>query len=161
MRTQNVLTTLVLVLAASALRAEGFSVIADDACRQLQAKAQALTGEKVRCEATPAGLILRDVSANGLDTIKTKLCPEQKYLGFALVEAPSQVVAVFTGPTKALAEALTAAQARVKDVTIAAQAAAGNFDNAASRSALTDGANVSVWGVASGETLKDAVADVS
>lgn len=161
MRTQHVLSALFVVLAVAPLRAQTPVIGADDACRQLQAKALTLTGEKVRCEATPAGLILRDVSANGLDTIKTKLCPEQKYLGFALVEAPASSALRAVGfPVKAQAEALTAAQARVNDVTIAAQAAAGNFDNSVSRSALTDGANVSVWGVASGESLKDAVADV-
>lgn len=152
MRTVNAI--LLFVLAAAPLRAQTPAVSASDACKKLEAQARKLTSENVRCEALLHGLVLTEVTPAGRKAIEEGLLAERKYLGYAVVEAPSLTAAAPVLPSpvvlQAQAEELKAAQARIQ-----AQAVVSDFDNAASRlgSAERAGSNA-------GDSLRDAVADV-
>jgi hypothetical protein len=152
-----------LVLALAPLRAQTPALNAADACKRLEAQALTLTSEKVRCEAGPAGLILRDISPAGLQALQMDLIVEKRYLGHlvALESAMPSAAPVEPSPAMyaALALQIQAAESRLKDSPAAAQASIGNFDNSVSRVNQASGKSA-LASRAQSDTLADAVADI-
>ncbi|MDD5304920.1 MAG: hypothetical protein PHS14_17625 [Elusimicrobia bacterium] len=151
---------LLFVLALAPLRAAEPALTAPKACEALEAQALKLTAEKVRCEAGPEGLILRDISPAGLKALQKDLIVERRYLGHLVVLENAQTPA---GPSPVIAAMMAiqikAAEARLQDSPAAAQASVVNFDNSVTRMNRAEGKDALASGAQS-ETLADAVADI-
>ena len=134
MRTEKTISgaaALLLVLTLAPLRASEPVLTAPEACQELEAQAR-LMSQALRCEATASGLVLREVSASDLQTLREKLFPAQTYLGHAVVLDILQ-------PSQAQARRQTAPlRVGLQDSPAMAQAAQANFDNSVSRSGLVD-----------------------
>jgi hypothetical protein len=133
MRTDKTMTALLLLLALAPLRAQTTVPTASEACSNLELQARKLTTEKVRCEVSPTGLILRDASVSAVKSLEKKLFPGRKYFGFTILSENVQALPiVVSGPSAAVAEKqsakLTALEARLASSPVAA-----NFDNSVSR----------------------------
>jgi hypothetical protein len=153
MRTEKTTTALLLLLAISPLRAQTPKPTAADACVSLENQARKLTTEKIRCEAGPTGLILRDASVSAVKALSKKLFPEQKFLGFAILSENVQAYQTVSGPSAAVAKVqtaqLTALQARLSESPIVA-----NFDNSVTRKNADSGVAAGVDAGAVSDTAK-------
>lgn len=152
MRIAQTTTALLFVLAVSPLRAEVPAVTAPQACATLVSQALKLTSEKVLCEAVASGLLLKDVSASGMERLKRELIRDQRFLGHAIV-ADTQSSLRPTAPSDTVtpeqAALLQAAQQRLENTP------AVNFD-----SSLTRTNRAAFMESTRNEKLADSVADL-